>query len=99
MACPRVEHVLLGCPGVVEVAVFPVPDADLGERVAAVVVTADLDGPDPDALAAFAGSRLAHFEVPEHWIVTHDILPTLPTGKIDKAALRGLVTARSTPTG
>ena len=89
VACPHVEDAIAEHPDVREVAVFGVPDGELGEAVAAVVARRpDARGCDERALTAFLRERLAYFEIPTRWELTADRLPTLPTGKIDKQALR-----------
>jgi fatty-acyl-CoA synthase len=94
---PReIEDALVAHPAVRDVAVFGLPDPDMGEQVKAVVEP--MDGFEPsDALAAeltgFARSRLAHFKVPKSVDFT-DALPRLPTGKLYKQGLRAEYLAR-----
>jgi long-chain acyl-CoA synthetase len=89
---PReVEDALIGHPSVRDVAVFGIPDPDMGEQVKAVVEP--IDGVQPsDALAAdlidYARSRLAHYKVPKSVDFVAE-LPRLPTGKLYKQVLRG----------
>jgi len=84
------ENVLVLHPGVADVAVIGVPDADMGESVLAVVQPAD-PGADQEALAAeldaFCRERLAHFKCPRSYRFT-DELPRLPTGKLLKRKVR-----------
>jgi long-chain acyl-CoA synthetase len=88
---PReVEDALIGHPAVRDVAVFGVPDADMGEQVKAVVEPMDeVEG--SDALAAeligYVRSRLAHYKVPKSVDFMAE-LPRLPTGKLYKQGLR-----------
>jgi long-chain acyl-CoA synthetase len=88
---PReVEDALIGHPSVRDVAVFGIPDPDMGEQVKAVVEP--MDGVQPSgALAAdlidYARSRLAHYKVPKSVDFVAE-LPRLPTGKLYKQALR-----------
>ncbi|RPH79192.1 MAG: long-chain fatty acid--CoA ligase [Candidatus Rokuibacteriota bacterium] len=81
----EVETVLLAHPAVSEAAVVGVPDATLGEEVAAFVALRS--GATPDELVAWCRERLAAFKYPRRITV----LPTLPrsaTGKVLKAQLR-----------
>jgi long-chain acyl-CoA synthetase len=89
---PReVEEVLLRHPGVLECSVVGCPDADLGESVAAFVVTrpglavgeADLDALCLDHIARFKRPRLYRFV---------DALPKNHYGKVLKTELRGQLT-------
>lgn len=88
IACAHVEQCLLAHPAVREVAVVPMPHADLGEEVAAVVVLRDGVEATEEALSAHAARHLGKFEVPSRWWLRRDSLPTNATTKIDKAALR-----------
>jgi long-chain acyl-CoA synthetase len=88
---PReVEDVLIGHPSVRDVAVFGIPDPEMGEQVKAVVEVMD-DVIPCNALAmeliAYGRARLAHFKVPKS-VDFIDALPRLPTGKLYKQALR-----------
>ena len=83
-------------PKVADVAVFGIPDDDLGEQVKAVVQT-DRGRRGIDELAreltAYAREQLADFKVPES-IDFEDELPRLPTGKLYKRILRDRYWAR-----
>lgn len=87
IACPHVEAVLQGFPGVLEVAVFGLPHPDLGEELVATVVVRPGARVDLSALAKFAAGSLAYFSIPTRWHLQDDPLPTLATGKVDKRAL------------
>jgi long-chain acyl-CoA synthetase len=86
----EVEHALILHPAVADVAVFGIPDDDMGEQVKAVVQPA----PGVDAGPALAAdliehcrARLAHFKCPRS-IDFIDQLPRLDTGKLYKRELR-----------
>jgi long-chain acyl-CoA synthetase len=77
-------------PLVDDVAVFGVPNPDMGEEVKAVVQLVAGVEPAPelaDELIAFARERLTHYKCPR--TVDFDpALPRLPTGKLYKRILR-----------
>lgn len=90
----EVETVLIRHPRVAAVALVPVPDERLGERVCAVVVPAG-EAPELADLTRFLTQEgLAKFKFPERLVVV-DELPTNPGGKVDKLRLQSLVTAVS----
>jgi acyl-CoA synthetase (AMP-forming)/AMP-acid ligase II len=82
----RVEGVLASHPGVLEVAVFGVPDKIYGETVAAVIVPRGSASPTPDELAAFCRERLAAFEVPASFQEA-SALPHTAKGSLDRRAV------------
>ncbi|MDY7101501.1 MAG: AMP-binding protein [Actinomycetota bacterium] len=88
---PReIEDVLVTHPKVADVAVFGIPDDDLGEVVQAVVQPiAGVDGDDAlgAELRAWLDERLAKFKRPRA-IDFEAELPRLPTGKLYKRLLR-----------
>jgi malonyl-CoA/methylmalonyl-CoA synthetase len=83
----EIELVLDEVPGVVESAVVGLPDADLGEIVAAFVVPAPGSGVDESHLAAAVDGRLARFKHPRRYLIVDD-LPRNAMGKVQKAELR-----------
>ena len=91
---PReVEEALYAHPDVLEAAVVGVPDAMLGEEVAALVVRRPGAAVTADELEAWSRERVAKYKVPRR-IAFVDDLPKGPTGKvlkrtIDRAALTG----------
>lgn len=87
IACTHVESCLLTHPQVLEAAVLPLPHAELGEEVAACVVLRTPESVSAKDLAAFAGQRLARFEVPGRWWLRTEPLPTNPSGKVVKPEL------------
>lgn len=82
----RVEGVLGSHPGVLEVAVFGVPDALYGETVAAVIVPRGSEAPTAEELAAFGRDRLAPFEVPASFQFATE-LPHTAKGSLDRRAV------------
>lgn len=89
---PRaIEGALLQHPAVLDVAVVPIPDAVLGERVGAVVVPRP--GSEPPRLADLAALvralGLAAWQQPERLLVMAD-LPRNAGGKVDKQGLSRL---------
>jgi acyl-CoA synthetase (AMP-forming)/AMP-acid ligase II len=86
----EIEDTLIGHPKVADVAVFGIPDPEMGEQVKAAVQVAD--GVPADAalaaeLIAYTRDRIAHFKCPRS-IDFEDELPRLPTGKLYKRLLR-----------
>ena len=86
----EIEDVLLAHPKVLDVAVFGVPNAEMGEEVKAVVQPVDGAEPGPALAAelhAWCDGRLAHYKWPRS--IDFDAqLPRLDNGKLYKTALR-----------
>jgi fatty-acyl-CoA synthase len=86
----EIEDCLIMHPSVADVAVFGVPNEDLGEEVKAVVQLEEgLEQSDQVAkeLLAYAAEHLARYKVPRT-LDFRDELPRLPTGKLYKRILR-----------
>jgi acyl-CoA synthetase (AMP-forming)/AMP-acid ligase II len=85
----EVEDLLILHPAVDDVAVFGVPDPDMGEQVKAVVQAADpaAAGAELEAqLIAYCREHLAHFKCPRS-VDFSDQLPRQATGKMNKHEL------------
>jgi len=87
----HVEEVLMTHSGVAQAAVFGVPDALYGERVAALVVPENGFHLDPADLISACRQSLAPFEIPE-WIELTDQLPLTPKGSVDRSKLAEALT-------
>jgi acyl-CoA synthetase (AMP-forming)/AMP-acid ligase II len=88
----EVEDILVGHPGIAEIAVVGVPDERTGERACAVVVASDKRAPDLADLAELLTSEgLAKFKIPEQ-IVIWDALPKNDAGKVLKHQIRATLT-------
>jgi long-chain acyl-CoA synthetase len=84
------ENLLVTHPKVADVAVFGVPNPDLGEEVKAVVQPIDMADAGPDLereLIAFCQQQLAKFKCPRS-IDFEEELPRHPTGKLYKRLLK-----------
>ena len=84
------ENVLVMHPKVTDVAVFGVPDDDLGEQVKAVVQPADWSTPAPSSSGSWsstAARNLAHYKCPRIGRLRARA-PRLDTGKLYKGKLR-----------
>jgi len=81
----EIEAALDEHPDVDECAVFGVDDPDLGQRVAAVVVTqSSVTGAD---LAAYLSDQIAYYKIPADWKITSDPLVRTATGKVVRRTL------------
>jgi 2,3-dihydroxybenzoate-AMP ligase len=85
----ELEQLLIGHPGVRDVAVVAAPGSDGDESVAVVVVAEDpANAPDVHDLRSFLENlRVARFKLPDRVLVV-GVLPVTAVGKPDKAALR-----------
>jgi long-chain acyl-CoA synthetase len=82
----EVEAVLLSHPAVAEAAVVGVPDADLGEEVAAFVSLKRAQNLTSEDLLGYCRDHLARYKYPRQVHIIAE-LPKGPTGKILKSAL------------
>ncbi len=86
----EIESCLIMHPSVADVAVFGLPDPEMGEYVHAVVQPADgIEGSVAlaEELRGYVRDRLARYKVPRK-IDFRPELPRLPTGKLYKRGLR-----------
>ena len=87
------ENVLTMHPSVVDVAVFGIPDDEMGERVHAVVQPVEMPADDDAAaalsaeLVAYCREHLAHLKCPRS-VDFREELPRHPTGKLYKRLLK-----------
>jgi long-chain acyl-CoA synthetase len=88
----EVEAVLYQHPGVREAGVVGAPDARCGERVVAFVSRSSGERVEAAHLIAFVGERLSAYKTPDQIIFLED-LPKSPVGKIQRRALREMLTA------
>jgi long-chain acyl-CoA synthetase len=82
----EVEDVLASHPGVLEVAVIGVADAQSGEAVAAYIIRRDPEL-TAESVKAFARENLTAYKVPK-LIHFRDALPKTPVGKVLRRMLR-----------
>jgi acyl-CoA synthetase (AMP-forming)/AMP-acid ligase II len=90
----EVEAALVSIPGVRRAFAAAI-EIDGAPAVGAAVLPDDAIGLDLAALAQAARGRLSAFKLPARWVVLKslDELPTLSTGKLDKAGLKTLLSA------
>ncbi|MCP2300316.1 Acyl-CoA synthetase (AMP-forming)/AMP-acid ligase II [Nocardia amikacinitolerans] len=88
----EVEQCLDEHPDVEESAVVGVPDADLGQQVAALVVVREGATVSEADLREFAGERLAYYKVPARWRLTTTPLSRNATGKVVRAGIAEAIT-------
>ncbi|HEY7876334.1 MAG TPA: AMP-binding protein [Actinomycetota bacterium] len=86
IAPAEIETCLSTHPEVLECAVVPVADEDIGEEIKAYVVTHPGVTISAESLAGYVGERLARFKVPRYWEF-RATLPHTPSEKIAKHEL------------
>ncbi len=92
IAPKEIEDLLLGHPGIAEVAIVGVPDARTGEKAVAVIVPVAGEQPGVADLAQFLTSYgVAKFKYPER-VELLDCLPKNEAGKVLKHVLRQQLT-------
>jgi acyl-CoA synthetase (AMP-forming)/AMP-acid ligase II len=91
----EVEAVIEEFSDVAQCIVVGIDDPQRGEEVCAVVVAAKATI-DISSLAAHARNQLSAYKVPTRWaIATSDQIPTLPSGKLNRKALRTMLISDS----
>ncbi|MEN2738373.1 class I adenylate-forming enzyme family protein [Microbacterium sp. X-17] len=85
IAPAAVEAALVALPTVDDALVFGLPNPDLGEEVAAIVVPAP--GFDQDEVARTLRATIAGFSVPTRWFQADEPFPLTHSGKVDKNAV------------
>jgi acyl-CoA synthetase (AMP-forming)/AMP-acid ligase II len=88
----EVEAVLYEHPGVREAGVVGAPDTTWGERVVAFVSRSAGSRVEAAELIAFVGERIAAYKTPEQ-VVFLEALPKSAVGKIQRSALREMLTS------
>jgi len=83
----EIEERIDALPGVLESAVYGVPDPDMGEAVAAAVVLRAPGATDAAAILAALRDTLARFKIPRHIRIVPE-LPRNAMGKVQKTTLR-----------
>jgi acyl-CoA synthetase (AMP-forming)/AMP-acid ligase II len=95
VAAREVERLLESHPAVTEAAVLGMPDADLGEEVAAALVLRPRTPDDVVAeLERLCHQQLAQYKRPRLWHVLES-LPRTASGKVRKGELRELLIERT----
>lgn len=90
----EVEDILIGHPGIAEIAIVGVPDERTGERACAVVVASGQAPPDVPAMRALLEEHgVARFKAPEQ-VEVWDALPKNDAGKVLKHRIRAELTCR-----
>ena len=82
----EIEAVLYGHPAIREVAVLPVPDEVLGNRLRAVISLYEGATMTREEVLAFCHQQLPHYMVPDT-VEFREVLPKTSTGKTDRVSL------------
>ena len=82
----EIESVMIGIPGVSEVAVIGLSDEKWGE-IACAIVVADQSEVSEQQIVDFCGTRLARYKLPKK-VIFAEAIPHNPSGKILKRVLR-----------
>jgi acyl-CoA synthetase (AMP-forming)/AMP-acid ligase II len=90
--CIEVENALAGHPAVFEGAVLGVPDEMMGEKVGAVVVLKPGQTATAAEIVEYLKTQIADFKVPQFVVISQQMLPRNPNGKVIKKRIREGVT-------
>ena len=94
ISAEEIENLILMHPAVQNVAIVPMPDANLGERMCAYVILHTGQSLQLKELVAFLLTKeIAKFKLPERLEVVADF-PVSTFGKVSKKALGEMVTAK-----
>jgi acyl-coenzyme A synthetase/AMP-(fatty) acid ligase len=95
----EVEAALNALPDVALSLVAGLPDAELGEMVAAAVVPAPGRTPTAEELRAALRDHLSSFKIPRRIVfITDDDVPRTTTGKVRLGELAELIESHATAT-
>ena len=86
IAPPEIDEVLRAHPAVADAAAFAIPDARLGEEIAAAIVLREEGALDERALRRWVAERLSPHKIPRSiWFA--DELPRTGSGKVQRGEL------------
>ena len=81
------EHALMGCPGVLDCAVFGIPDEEMGERLMAAILPEPGAVVDAAAVEQWLRPRIAGYKIPRDVTLVTEF-PRDDNGKVAKRKLR-----------
>jgi acyl-CoA synthetase (AMP-forming)/AMP-acid ligase II len=88
ISAKEIEDILIGHPGIDEIAIVGIPDERTGERACAVIVSTENPPPDVAALRSLLDEHgVARFKAPEQ-VVIWEALPRNDAGKVLKHKIR-----------
>lgn len=84
----EIEGVIGALPAVAEVVVIAATDERWGETPAAIITVTEQTALDEGTVVAHCREQLSDYKVPRYVVLRTEALPRLPSGKIDKRAIR-----------
>ena len=93
IATLEIESCICQMPGVAEATAFAVPDPEMGEALAVVVVPNSGTAIDASAIRCHIAAHLASFKMPAHVLIHVEALPRNASGKVIKRTLKETVLA------